>query len=210
MRPRLLRPPLSHHARPTLRHATASHNAARRVDRLFKPTGNRHAFAALRPGGVPSPSCSPTRPRRTSRPVTATRPRLFSATGSTSAGISSPSVGSVARWTALSAPASPPRTRRRSHARPGARPAHHAKAVRSLAFRTEVHRTPARRPCPGRRDWRGWDYGGRSAPAALPPRGESGRRALQEKLSITRLIAASSSARADSARRRARCSSRRA
>ena len=82
-------------------------------------------------------------------------------------------------------------------ARPGPRPARHAQAAGRTGFRTAARRRPARRPCPARTGWRGSGCGGRSARGVTQRPAGSGLAAPRAGgCSITRLIAASSSARA--------------
>ena len=88
----------------------------------------------------------------------------------------------------LPAAARPARPRRGPDARPGPRPARHAKAAGINELTTRVRRTPARRPCPGRRGWRGSGCGGRSAravtrrPARTRSSSSSGRRLLDHQV----------------------------
>ena len=71
MRPDLLRPPLSHHARPTVRRRRRRHGPAVRLGRFLARLA-RDAFATLRPGGLRRPA--PGQPDREgpARRVTAT------------------------------------------------------------------------------------------------------------------------------------------
>ena len=126
LRPHLLRPSLSHHARPAILAPRASPPPRFPTGSTSSTTGR--AMPSPRSGPAATSPCSwPIRPRRTCPPAAATSTRLLRLPWRSSPPASSPSDGSVARWTRLPDPPQhvqlpPPR---RADARPGPRPPRH-------------------------------------------------------------------------------------
>ena len=141
------------------------------------------------PRRVTSPSCSPTRPRKTSRPASAISITPFMAINAlTAAGflperrVSCPMDGAYLP----------------QHVQRARADGRMLGQVRDLlvmrkpgetdTLRQAARRRPARRPCPGRRGWRGSGCGGRSARGATPRpggpglRSSSGRRLLDHQV----------------------------